>query len=122
MSKRLKTVLVLVTWLAMAQAHAQWDSYERMTVESLRAAIAQSSSGTRPQLTGKNLSGLDLAEVDFRGANLSASVLNGAKLTRARLDRTNLTVSFLEGADLTGASLRDAMMFSVQLEIGRAHV
>src|ERR1700736_1780593 len=91
MSKRPEAVLVLVTWLAMAQAHAQWDSYERMTSEALRGAIAHAPSGTRPDLTGKNLSGLDLAEVDFHGANLSASVLNGAKLTRARIHRTHTT-------------------------------
>ena len=109
-------ILLAIATLALAptRVSAQWAGYERMTVDSLEAALAKPSP--QPiQLTGKNLSDLDLRAFDFRGANLSSSVFNDAKLMHAKLGGTNLTVSFFERADLSAASLTGAMMFSVQM-------
>ena len=65
----LRALAALAVVLACAPARGQWDSYERMSVESLKAALERSASGPA-QLTGKNFSNLDLRELDFRGANM----------------------------------------------------
>src|SRR5262249_7925342 len=100
--------------LISVPAHSQWDSYEKMSAESLRAALARPSNTAAP-LTRKNFSNLDLQALDLRGAHRSACVCKGAKLMRGRLDRTSLTVTFREQADLSEASLQGAMLFSVQM-------
>ena len=70
--------------IVAARANAGAERYERMTADSLRAALSQAHGNVRPQLTARNLANLNFAGIDFRGANLSASVFNGAKLDHAR--------------------------------------
>ena len=54
--------------------------------------VAVRSAGTqKPVLYAKNLTGVDLSGIDFRGANLGASVFNHADL---------------RGADFTGSTFR----------------
>lgn len=55
-----------------------------------------------------DLSGLDLRDVNFRGADLSCAYLSEAKLRRANLYGANLRDARLCGADLTGANLYEA--------------
>jgi uncharacterized protein YjbI with pentapeptide repeats len=107
------TIAALFGSAGMAIAD-DWPGYERLSREQLIAALADSSPKHPAELTAKNLSGLDLAKVDFKGANLRASVLNHSNLQGANLSGCNLTVSFGEGADFKQADLRGAELFSVQ--------
>ncbi len=101
--------------LPQAPRAADWPGYEKLTREQVVAALAEGSASAPTDFYSKNLSGLDLSGVDFRGANLTAAVLNRSNLTSANLSRCNLTVSFAEDANLTNANLQGAMMFSMQL-------
>src|SRR5436190_1441548 len=95
---------------------AAGPGYENLTREQVIAALGKASASAPADFYSKNLSGLDLSGIDFKGANLTAAVLNRSNLTGANLSRCNLTVSFAEGANLTNADLRGAMMFSMQLQ------
>ncbi|TMH97256.1 MAG: pentapeptide repeat-containing protein [Betaproteobacteria bacterium] len=102
--------------LPQSPGAAEWPGYEKLTREQVVAALAAASASAPADFYSKNLSGLDLSGIDFKGANLTAAVLNRSNLTGANLSRCNLTVSFAEGANLTNADLRGAMMFSMQLQ------
>jgi uncharacterized protein YjbI with pentapeptide repeats len=75
-------------------------------------------------LTGANLSGLDLVQADltsvlapnanFSGAGLGQADLTGAVLRGANLQNADLTQATLTGADLSGADLTNAHL--IQLE------
>ena len=112
-SRRLLLAAVLLPQFAGA---ADWPGHERLTREQVVAALERASPSVPADFYAKNLSGLDLSRLDFKGANLGAAVLNGSDLTSANLSRCNLTVSFAEGANLTAADLRGAVMFSIQLK------
>src|SRR5580693_894513 len=56
-----------------------------------------------------DLSGADLARVDFRNSDLIGVNFSGANLQRARLAGCNLAGARLSGADLTGAQLPEAL-------------
>jgi uncharacterized protein YjbI with pentapeptide repeats len=66
--------------------------------------------GTRPDLTGANLKGVDLANAD-----LSRAKLRGANLANANLSGANLSEADLYRADLAGTDLRRANLFKAQL-------
>ena len=104
--------LVAAVLLQPAALAADWPGHKRLTREQVIAALAAAGA----DFYATNLSGLDLAGIDFKGANLTAAVLNRANLAGANLSRCNLTVSFAEGANLAGANLQGAMMFSMQLQ------
>lgn len=61
-------------------------------------------SGRRADLSGRDLGGLNLAELDFKGADLSSSNLFGA----------DLTDSNFEDANLSGVTLDRAVLVRVQ--------
>jgi uncharacterized protein YjbI with pentapeptide repeats len=107
-------ILAFLTALhCTAGAADDWAGYERLDREKVVEALA----GTAPaDFYAKNLSGLDLSAIDFKGANLAASVLNGSRLQYANLANCKLSVSFGEGADFSHADLSGAMMFSMQLK------
>ncbi|MGA8053768.1 MAG: pentapeptide repeat-containing protein, partial [Burkholderiales bacterium] len=111
--QRLLLLLGVLGLLGPAGARADAPSPSadaRLTREQVLHAIAR--AGNAPaDLSGRNLSKLDLSGVDFKGANLTASVMNGSNLSGANLSRCNLTVSFAEDANLTNADLREAVMF-----------
>ena len=98
-----------------AEGADEWAGYERLTPAEVVARVANSTASAPADLSNKNLSGADLAHIDFKAANLSASVFNGSNLRGANLSRCNLTVSFGEHADFREANLRGAEMFSMQL-------
>ena len=73
----------------------------------------------------KSLSGIDLSEIDLRGAylfltdlpgaNLFEANLSEADLTNANLSEANLFNAVLSEADLTNADLSDARLFNIDL-------
>ena len=85
------------------------------TRAAVEAALAAATPGAPASFERARLNGLDLAGLDFGGANLRAARLNGASLAGARLDGAELGQAWLLGADLEGASLRGATLFQTQL-------
>lgn len=83
----------------------------------------------RPDLTGADLSGLDLTEVNFFAAflndtNLAYTILHGANLSGADLGDANLTGAYLNCADLmatnfSGADLRGADLSQADMEMSK---
>ena len=73
----------------------------------------------------KNLSGIDLSEIDLRGAylyltnlsdsNLFSTDLSGANLSSADLPRANLSSADLSWANLINANLYNTILFNVDL-------
>jgi uncharacterized protein YjbI with pentapeptide repeats len=59
---------------------------------------------TGKTLAGAKLDGLNLASLDFTGADLHDATLKGAALHAARLDRTNLAGADLSNSNLTNTS------------------
>lgn len=102
---------------AAAPADADdWPGYEKLTREAVLELLSRASASAPASFYSKNLSRLDLSGIDFKGANLAAAVMNDSRLANADLSRCNLTVSFAQRADFTGARLREAMMFSMQMQ------
>lgn len=73
---------------------------EKLTVNQVLDVLK-----TTRNLSGKNLSGLQLV-----GVNLGRSNLKGVDLSHANLERADLEEANLERADLTGANLRMATL------------
>ena len=63
-----------------------------------------------------NLSGFDLRNVDFEGANLKHVILIGADLREANLRRATLNFSDLTGANLRNAKFEDAYLIGAILQ------
>ena len=91
-------------------------SSTRSSVREVVAALQKTETGGVPDLSHRDLSGLDLADLDFKGADLShsnlfgadltASDLEGANLSHAMLDRSILIRTRFTNADLANASIR----------------
>ena len=95
-------------------------STAELTREELLAILSGAAAGERIDLSSKRLSGLDLRDVDFRGANLrwarmNKTNLSGANLRDAVLDSAWLIDANLQGADLRGASLASTQMHRADL-------
>lgn len=88
----------------------------KATVRDVVKMLMDAEAGKRPVFAGLDLSGFNLAELDFKGADLSGcnlfgadltdSILEGADLSGALLDRCTLVRTRLSGANLTDASIR----------------
>ncbi|MEL6223312.1 MAG: type IV pilin-like G/H family protein [Cyanobacteria bacterium J06627_8] len=65
-------------------------------------------------LSGANLSALDLTDAVLTGSDLSNANLNQTTLVRADLEHAVLRNAFLSSSDLRGANLRHADLTSVQ--------
>lgn len=79
------------------------------------------NSHVKPDLTGAELSGLDLLAANLTRADLTGSNLTRANLTRAALVEANLsgvilTEALLSDADLIGATLTDANLKGANLK------
>lgn len=84
--------------------------------------LFKAAGDTPPNLSHADLSGLDLADLDFKradlsgcnlfGADLTRSNLEGANLSRAKLDRATLIRARLSHANLEGASIRRPSVYS----------
>ena len=66
-------------------------------------------------LSGVNLTGVDLSEADLNGVNLSNADLRYTNLRGANLSGADLNNANLRNADLRGADLRDANLWNVNL-------
>ncbi|MBA2125726.1 pentapeptide repeat-containing protein [Hyphomicrobium methylovorum] len=101
--------------IAMGCLAAANVSAAEMTARDVTRLLFAATSDKQPDLTNRNLAGLDLAGLDFKrakldganlyGADLSGSNLSGASLRSARLDRATLIGTDFSAADLSGASL-----------------
>jgi len=69
-----------------------------------------------PDLSGVNLSGKVLADVDFSGAQLNGAQFSSADLQGANLKRAKLIDSNLENARLVNVSLREAILRHAHLK------
>lgn len=91
-----------------------------MSRDELLNILANAPSDEPVDLTSKRLSGLDLSNVDFRGANLRWARMNktdlrGANMSNVVLDSAWLMDANLERADLSGASLASTQMHRANL-------
>ena len=89
-----------------------------MTVDGVKAVLANASASAPAELSGKDLSDLDLSGLDFRHARLQGVSFFGSKLIQtdfreASLVGANLNGSWLMGTDFTGADLTRASLLSV---------
>ena len=73
----------------------------RQSINELIAKLPKTTKG-KPDLSGADLSGLNLAFADLFRANLSGANLDGAILYQAGLQFTNLEGAIMTGADLRG--------------------
>lgn len=96
--------------------------HAEVTAYTITALLHKAKPGERPNLSGKFLVYLDLADLDFKGANLARSDfygtdftdanLSGVDLSHTRLDRSVLIRSNLSGANLTGATILRPTIYS----------
>jgi uncharacterized protein YjbI with pentapeptide repeats len=82
-----------------------------MTARDVTSLLFNASRFPPPDLSGQNLSELDLAGLDFKGARLAGGDFYGADLTGA-----NLAATDLRGAKLDRATIIDAEFSSANLE------
>ena len=87
-----------------------------MTREELLELLSGASADQKLDLSSKRLSGLDLKDVDFKGANLRWARLNKTDLRGANLSGTILDSAWLIEANLERADLRGARLASTQLQ------
>ncbi len=86
-----------------------------MTRQELLAILSSTTADEPADLTSKRLSGLDLHDVDFKGANLRWARLNNTNLTGANLRDAILDSAWLIDANLESADLRGASLASTQM-------
>lgn len=92
------------------------------TVKQITSILFKIAPGERADFTGRDLTYLDLSELDFKGALLArsdfygtdftAANLSGADLTHTRLDRAVLIRANLSGANLTDATIYRPTIYS----------
>lgn len=99
------------------------------TARQLSEAFYKAAQGHTPDLSGKDLSFLDLSDMDFKGASLSHADLFGVDLSRSKLTGSNLSGVRLDRAvvlstDFSGANLQGASIMrpavNITLELNRA--
>lgn len=96
-----------------------WDHLTKLEKSNLVERIANILRDNK-DLNGIVLTGADLSEIDFSGANLSNTFLNGCTLIRCKFQDSNLKNAFLgasnlEQADLTRATLSGAVFSGANL-------
>lgn len=92
------------------------------TAKEVTSILFKIAPGQRADLAGRDLTYLDLSELDFKGAVLARSDfygtdftqsnLSGADLSRTRLDRAVLIRANLSGANLTEATIYRPTIYS----------
>ncbi|HXN08708.1 MAG TPA: pentapeptide repeat-containing protein [Candidatus Acidoferrales bacterium] len=111
---RLRLSAFLVCAIAVVPAAAVvTHSLPPLTARQVKAIIATAHPGTRPNLSARDLSGLDLTAVAFHGArldraNMFEAILIGADLSQAQMDGANLSSVKMDRARASGALLRGA--------------
>jgi uncharacterized protein YjbI with pentapeptide repeats len=79
-----------------------------LTTREVVGALFKAAPGSAPDLSGKDLSRLDLAGVDFKRANLARASLFGTDLAGANLSKADLAGAVLDRATITRANFADA--------------
>jgi len=130
MRRRLRQIVGVAALFGLAASGAA--SAEQLTgpvpmrpevnAHAITTLLHKAKPGERPDLSGKFLVYLDLAELDFKGANLAHSDfygtdftdanLSGVDLSGTRLDRSVLIRANLSGANLTGATILRPTIYS----------
>jgi uncharacterized protein YjbI with pentapeptide repeats len=108
--------------VSLPGAVAFGSSARKLSVREVVRTLMDAKEGTRPAFAHQDLSGLNLADLDFLGADLSRcnlfgadftdSNLEGADLTGSVLDRCTLVRTRLSNAILQDASMRRPSVFS----------
>lgn len=86
-----------------------------MTAGQVTQALFKARPGDVVALDARDLRELDLAGIDFKGANLAASNLYGADLSAANLQRTNLSGATLDRANVARTDFSFANLENVSL-------
>lgn len=92
------------------------------TVQQITTILFNAPPGVRPIFAGRDMTYLDLSDLDFKGAVMARSDfygadftganLSGADLTKTRLDRSVLIRANLSGANLTDATILRPTIYS----------
>lgn len=90
-------------------------SKSELTRQELLDILSGAESDNPVDLSSKRLSGLDLSNVDFKGANLRWARLNNTNLTGANLRNAILDSAWMIDANLESADLRGASLASTQM-------
>lgn len=83
---------------------------DTVTLRQVTEQLFRAETGSRPDLSDKSLSKLDLADLDFKRAKLTGSDLYGADLSRAKLNETDLTGARLDRALITSTDFSGAIL------------
>ena len=93
-----------------------------LSAREVTQSVFKAEAGVRVDFTGKDLSNLDLAGLDFKsaimknanlyGVDLSSASLKGVDLAGAKFDRATIIKANFEGANLEGATLLKPSVFS----------
>lgn len=118
------SVGLTTSWFGFAQAQSVMDHVDLESAEMTEAEMTReeliallSNEAAQPiDLSSRRLSGLDLHDVDFRGANLRWARLNGTDLRGANLSNATLDSAWLIGSNLENADLAGASLFSTQMQ------
>ena len=115
---RFNIAFVVLGWL-LAAVPAQCSDF---TAREVTQAVFKSDVAKPVDYSGKDLSYLDLAGLDFKhailvktnlyGVDLSSANLAGANLSGARLDRATVVKADFSGANMEGATILKASVFS----------
>ena len=84
-----------------------------MTTREVVSALFKAAPGSAPDLSGKDLTRLDLAGVDFKRANLAQAKLFGSDLAGANLARANLVGAVLDRVTITKTDFSGANLARV---------
>jgi uncharacterized protein YjbI with pentapeptide repeats len=93
---------------ALAATGAPAADGVRMTAREVTETLFKADAGTHPDFGSADLNGLDLAELDFKGARLPGANLYGADLSHANLTGTDLKGAHLDRATITSANFSGA--------------
>jgi uncharacterized protein YjbI with pentapeptide repeats len=113
-TKRAFSVIALSLWLG-ANLLPLTASAADLTAREISTLLFHTAPDSRPTLSNRNLTRLDLASLDFKKADLRQVNFFGSDLTGANLSGTDLTGASLDRATLIaarfdGATLDDATM------------
>jgi uncharacterized protein YjbI with pentapeptide repeats len=84
----------------------QLQTHPSITRENVETLLAIAGSPKKLDLSGQNLSQINLSDLNLNGANLSRTDLSGANLRGVDLHNADLRGANLHGADLTYIKLR----------------
>lgn len=110
---------VIFSALALAAPSEAWAA--DVSAREVTEALFRSAASGPVDYTGKNLSFLDLAGLDFKRATLAGVDLSGSDLTSANLTGSNLAGARLDRASLARANFSGANMKGVSLRTVAAH-